>query len=313
MQKILLGLLLIHSIMKCRFCGKRAEIVLKMHRIALCKKCYPRFFENRVLKVIEKEKMFSKGDKVCVAISGGKDSMSLLHVLKKLGFEIAALHIDLGIEGYSTNCKEVVKSYCESLEIPLIMYNLKKDKGQSINEVVKRKRRSACSICGAMKRQVTNKLARDAGYDVLATGHNMDDGLIFVFLNLLKADIHALASYKPVLDPSTLMVKKVKPLYRFTDFEIRCYAEIENISYYAGKCPFSRSASASFYREWWNILEKKKPGIKNSFYWSFINNIQPIFSEYESKTNFMGEVKRCKMCGEPTNRDICSVCAIFSK
>ena len=299
--------------MRCRFCGKKADIILKMHRVALCKKCYPRFFENRVLRTIEKDKMIEDKEKVCVAVSGGKDSMSLLHVLKKIGFRTSALYVDLGIKGYSEKCEEVIRSYCKLHDIPLIVYDLEKEKGKTLDDVSNLKRRAICSICGAIKRQITNKIARDNGYNVLATGHNMDDGLVFLFLNLLNSDIFAISSNKPVLEGSDLLVKKVKPLYRFTDLETRYYAEIENIPYYSGKCPHSKGASSTMYKEWWNSLEEKKPGIKNSFYWSFMNNIQPIISKYASEVDSRGEIRRCKICGEPTSRDICSVCAIFSE
>lgn len=300
--------------MKCKFCGEKAEIILKMHRIALCKKCYPRFFENRVLKTIEKDKMLENKEKICVAVSGGKDSMSLLHILRKMGFKVTALYIDLGIKSYSEKCREVVESYCKLYNIPLLIYDLKEERGKTLEEIARlRKRRAVCSICGAIKRQVTNKVARENGCDILATGHNMDDGLVFLFLNLLNSDIFAISSSSPVLSGSELLVKKIKPLYRFTDLEVKYYAEIEAIPYYGGRCPNSRYASTSLYKEWWDMLEKKRPGIKNSFYWSFMNNIQPIISKYASEADSRGKIKRCKICGEPTSRDICSVCMMFSE
>ncbi len=295
--------------MKCRFCENTAEIVLRRHKIALCKKCYPSFFEKQVTYAIEKKKMFSKDDRICVAISGGKDSMSLLHVLKKLGFNVFAIHIDLGIDGYSDRCKEVVENYCHSNDIPLVLYDLKENKGKSIPELAKKKRRPTCSVCGTVKRQITNKLARENNCDVLATGHNLDDELVFVFSNLLNADVHMLARQKPVLDSRGLMVKKVKPLYRVMDAEVKYYADIEEIPYYAGKCPFARDAATTIYKKWWNELEEKRPGIKANFYFGFLRKIQPIL-ESRIKQDESG-LRACKLCGEPTNREICSVCMLF--
>ena len=297
--------------MKCRFCGKRAEIVIRRHRISLCTTCYPGFFEKQVMHAIERGKMFSREDRICVAVSGGKDSMSLIHALNKLGFDVVAVHIDLGIEKYSKECRKVVESYCRSSHIPLVVYDLKEMKHASITDLAVKETRPPCSICGAIKRQLTNKLAREEGCKALATGHNLDDELVFLFSNLLRADTVSLAKQKPVLPASGLMIRKVKPLYRLTDQEVMFYVETEHIPYHHGTCPLSGEASTLLYKNWWNELEEKKPGIKASFYFGFLRKIQPVLERNVEQEQSM--IQECEVCGEPTSRKVCSVCALFDK
>ena len=297
--------------MKCRFCGKKASIILKRHKIALCTACYPEFFRKQVEKSIDHEKMFKKDDMVCVAVSGGKDSMALLHTLKKLGYSIEALYIDLGIKGYSKKCREIVTSFCETNDINCTVYDLKKERGKTLGEVLSATRRPACSICGAVKRQVMNMVARKQGYDAVATGHNLDDELVFLFSNLLKSDVSALVKQRPVLHADKLMAKKVKPLYRLTDLEVKYYVEVESIPHQVGECPYSPGARTLLYKQWWNMLEDKSPGIKANFYFGFLRNIQPNLISPEDDKN--SRPNPCRLCGEPTNREVCSVCALFRK
>jgi tRNA(Ile)-lysidine synthase TilS/MesJ len=113
--------------MRCRFCRGQASLTLKRHRIALCASCYPKFFRKQVLNAIEKERMFEKDDKICVTVSGGKDSMALLHTLHKLDFNVEALYIDLGISGYSEKCRQIVTSFCKAYNISYTIYDLKRE------------------------------------------------------------------------------------------------------------------------------------------------------------------------------------------
>ncbi len=296
--------------MKCRFCGKGANIGLKRHRIALCEQCYPKFFRKQVLHAVEKEKMFTKEEKICVAVSGGKDSMALLHVLHVLGYNVEAFHIDLGIDEYSRKCREIVERFCKSNRIGYHILKLKQERGKSLKDVLVKTKRPPCSVCGIVKRYLTNKFARENKYDVVATGHNMDDELVFLFSNLLRGDVSALIKQGPVLETSKLMVKRVKPLYKLTDLEVKYYVEIKSVEHQREECPYSKGAKTLLYKEWWNMLEDGAPGIKANFYLGFLRKIQPVLSagrKIEKETN----PSRCRICGEPTSTDVCSMCKLL--
>jgi tRNA(Ile)-lysidine synthase TilS/MesJ len=113
---------------KCVKCGRQAVIKIPYARLWLCKDHFIEFFEARVLKAIKRYGLIKKGDKVLVAVSGGKDSASLLSALKKaseeLDFNIIALHIDLGIGEYSKGNREAVVRLASQLGIKLLVFDV---------------------------------------------------------------------------------------------------------------------------------------------------------------------------------------------
>ncbi|RLJ00812.1 MAG: tRNA(Ile)-lysidine synthetase [Candidatus Aenigmatarchaeota archaeon] len=290
--------------MKCLFCDRKPEIRLKRHRAWLCRDCYPKFFERQVMRAVEKEGMFSHSDRICVAVSGGKDSMGLLHSLKKLGYDVTALFIDLGIEGYSKESRRVVEGYTEREGTPLIVYDLKKEKGKGLPEIQKRGR-SRCAVCGIIKRYVMNRVSLGK-FDALATGHTLDDAVVFLFSDTLQWNLEPMSRHLPVLEAGEGMVRKVKPLYRVTDQETLLYVETERIPYWKGKCPYQVTSKQKQYKEIWNRLEEITPGIKQNFYLSFLRNMIPHLRSEKP------DLKRCRECGGPTTREVCSFCSLFS-
>ncbi len=249
--------------------------------------------------------MFSKEDLICVALSGGKDSLSLLHALHMLEYKVKAVFVDLGIPGYSDGSRKACERLCSDLGVDLHIYNLKEERGMTIFEVSRRARRPPCSICGAIKRQATNRMARELGCDVLATGHNLDDEVAFLFSNLINWNLSYLARQGPVSEAKFKMVKKVKPLCFLTDEEVRIYAEIVGLEVFEGRCPLEGRAPLPLYKKIWNELEERRSDIKSSFYKGFLRKLKPLLAVEE------GELRSCKVCGEPTSRDVCSVCSVF--
>jgi tRNA(Ile)-lysidine synthase TilS/MesJ len=99
--------------MKCRKCDKPAVINMRHHKLALCAEHYIEWFIQQTEKAIEKYRMFDKNSRVLVAVSGGKDSLSLWDVLLELGYNADGLYIDLGIEqnGYSATSREKIDAF----------------------------------------------------------------------------------------------------------------------------------------------------------------------------------------------------------
>jgi len=123
--------------------------------------------------------MLREGQRVAVAVSGGKDSVSLLHALwrlrERLGVELVGVTIDLGIRGYSEEYVGVAVENFEKLGVPYRVVRLA-DYGFTIDSAT-RLRRPVCSVCGTVKRYLLNKVARELGAHVVATGHTLDDFL----------------------------------------------------------------------------------------------------------------------------------------
>ena len=89
--------------MRCRRCNQPAVFNMRQHKLAFCGAHYPEWFVERTERTIRKYHMFAPGERVLVAVSGGKDSLALWDVLLKLGYDAAGLYIDLGIGRGASN------------------------------------------------------------------------------------------------------------------------------------------------------------------------------------------------------------------
>jgi len=297
---------------KCKICKskgikKNAVVFLPHHRLALCKDHFIEWFERRVERTIKEFKMFSKEDKILVAVSGGKDSLALWNVLTKLGYNADGLYIDLGIGDYSKNSKELTEEFATRIGRKLHIVDLKQELFP-IPTIDKEINRPACSSCGVVKRYYMNKYARDLGYNVIATGHNLDDEVAVLFGNTLQWDLKYLSRQYPVLLEENGFARKVKPLCKITEKESALYSVFNGINYIEYECPFSEGASSIEYKLLINQLEEKHHGTKLKFYNEFIKKVYPIFKEYQEKVD--KQVGKCEICGEPSYSNICGVCRI---
>lgn len=293
----------------CKSQGKnnKAIIFLKHHRLALCKEHFITWFEKRVEKTIKEFKMLNKKDNVLVAVSGGKDSLALWNVLNRLGYKTEGLYIDLGIGEYSENSKELSKKFANNLGLRLNIISLN-EYLYPIPTIKENTNRPACSACGVVKRYYMNKFARDNNFNVVATGHNLDDEAGVLLGNTLQWDLKYLAKQYPVLEEEEGFVKKVKPLCKITEKESALYSVLNNIDYIEYECPFSEGATSIEYKTILNQLEEKHPGLKLRFYSDFLKKIYPIFKKQNRENEKY--LVRCKVCGEPSYSEICGVCRL---
>ena len=152
-----------------------------------------------------------------------------------------------------------------------------------------------------------NKTAKELGYNIIATGHNLDDEVAVLFGNTLNWDIEYMRRQYPVLEEESGFIRKVKPLCRITEKESALYAVFNGIDYIEYECPFSEGASSIRYKEIWSQIEQQSPGAKLRFYTGFLKKIQPILREREKRES---ELRTCVICGEPSFNEICSVCKL---
>src|SRR5512137_122642 len=192
--------------MKCRTCGQKAVVNMRQHKLALCKEHYLVWIPEQTERFIAKYHMFTRQEKILVAVSGGKDSLSLWDILNRLGYQADGLYIGLGIDesiAYSEESHRLTLKFAEEHQLKLHSVDVEKEYGHSIPvlaELSHRGQGRPCAVCGLTKRHVMNRIARDMGYDVLATGHNLDDEAATLFGNTLIWEGEYLLRQGPVLE-----------------------------------------------------------------------------------------------------------------
>ena len=292
--------------MKCRKCGGGAVIELPRHNAAFCAPDFQEFFRKQVAEAIRKHKMFTTGEPVLVAVSGGKDSLALWDVLIETGYQTAGLYLDLGIFDYSVESKARCEAFAASRGQKLIIESVAESVGAGIPEVQKATRRPTCSACGLSKRYLMNRAAVDHGYPVIATGHNLDDEAAVLFGNVLHWQMEPLARQSPALGSThPKLARRVKPLYRLSERETAAYAFLRGIDYIVDECPFAKGATSITHKQILDRLEEASPGAKHNFLFGFLEKARGVFAGSEPTA-----LNECAACGQVTTGEICAFCKL---
>ncbi len=304
--------------MKCRKCGQKAAVHMRQHRLALCKEHYLEWLPEQTERFIAKYRMFGHEEKILVAVSGGKDSLSLWDLLVRLGYQADGLYLGLGIEGgigYSDASHHFARKFAAEHDLTLHVVDIEQEYGQSIPLLAGISRRGLgkpCAVCGLAKRHEMNRIARDMGYDVLATGHNLDDEAAVLFGNTLQWSGEYLLRQGPVLPEAPGMARKVKPLCRFYERDMTAYALLRGIEYIYEECPYAAGSTSIYHKEVLNRLENDRPGSKLTFYLQFLEaRRHGLFASYQATPP---ELHACAACGQPTTAPgLCSFCRMIEK
>ncbi|MBI4277018.1 MAG: TIGR00269 family protein [Armatimonadetes bacterium] len=296
--------------MKCTICRGQAALEIRRHNAAFCAPHFLEFFERQVERAVRDQKMFTHENRVLVAVSGGKDSLALWDVLLRLNYRATGLYIHLGIGAYSEESRAKSVAFAQSRGADLIVVDLPQEHGMNVEELARNSGRVSCSACGLSKRYIFNKVAVDQGFDVVATGHNLDDEAAVLMGNLLHWQVEYLVRQAPVL-PSThpRMVRKVKPLYRIAEREAAAYAVLRGIDYIVEECPNSLGARSLLYKEALNMLEAQSPGTKQSLYWGFLEHMRPRLAAVQEGVT----LRDCLHCGQPTTGEVCAFCKMTER
>jgi tRNA-5-methyluridine54 2-sulfurtransferase len=272
------------------------------------------YFEKKVRHTIRQYKLFTKKERIAVAVSGGKDSTSLLYVLHKLGYNVEGITVDAKIGCYTDQNLLNIKAVCDKYKIKLHVISFIEEFNMSlcfIRDVLNSKgiKRSSCNICGVLKRYLLNKRSRELGFDVLATGHNMDDEAQAFLMNVFRNDINLAMRQGPVsgVSRSKLFVKRVKPLYLMSEKETIRYSKLMGFPVNYGICPCSVDA---YRRRHINLLDKVEESNPHVKY-----NIVRFHEQLSGmmKSQAKGDVNICKSCGEPASKDTCMACEILEE
>jgi uncharacterized protein (TIGR00269 family) len=262
---------------------------------------------RQVEKAIHDHQMLNKSDRILVAVSGGKDSLAVWDMLIDLGYQADGLYVALGIGEYSEESRGYTERFADERGLKLTVVSLRDDYGYDIPTASRATGRVPCSACGMSKRHLFDKAAIDGGYDVVVTGHNLDDEAAVLFGNALRWDVEYLARQLPVLPSRHGFPKKVKPLIRLSEREMAAWCVVRGIDYIVDECPIAAGNKHIGFKEALNALEEKSPGTKASYYLGFLDRMAPVLAGIAASG--ADSVTPCTRCGAPTGGEEGSLCA----
>ncbi|MCE4602629.1 MAG: TIGR00269 family protein [Desulfurococcales archaeon] len=294
---------------RCSVCGSPAVAHIRYQRRYLCERHLIEYVESKIRRSMSRYKMVRPGYRVLVPVSGGKDSATVLAVLSRLsretGFEVIALHIDLGIGEYSVKSKEASMKAAGKLGVPLVIVSVKEITGYTIPELARKAKRPVCSVCGLVKRYLINLVAMEIDADAVALGHNADDLAVYSMKSFITQDLSNL----PKLGPKTesipgLAVGRIRPLYEVYEKESYLYALLTGTPFLHEECPnVDFNSMENRLKVHINSLEEEKPGVKITM----LRNMAKRIKDYPKPKL---PISKCKHCGLLSSGDECSFCRL---
>ena len=284
---------------------------VRRHNAGFCAPHFLKLCRDQVERAIAHHDMLHPGERVLVAVSGGKDSLALWDLLVDLGYQADGLYLGLGIGEYSDESGDHARAFAQGRGLRLIEVDLREQYGYDIPTGARAARRVPCSACGLSKRHLFDKAALDGGYTVLVTGHNLDDEAAVLFGNVLRWHTEYIGRQQPVLPERDGFPRKVKPLVRLSERETAAYCVLKGIDYQVEECPMAAGNRHLGYKEALNLIEERSPGTKAAFYSEFIDKVADRFAVDTAAEQ--GALGACTSCGAPTTGEVCAFCKLVER
>jgi uncharacterized protein (TIGR00269 family) len=300
--------------MKCSKCDSVAIMSQRHSGRHLCADHFTDEFEQTVIKTLHKGKMIEAGDRIAVAVSGGKDSTALLYVLNKIlagrladrDVELFAITVDEGIIGYRDDTMKLARKVAEDLGVRQEIVSFREEYGFDLDRAVQ-DGAMPCTVCGVFRKNALNRAAKRLGATKVATGHNLDDEAQSVMMNYLKGDMERLARFRPQRRQPGL-VPRIKPLREIPEKEVALYGMVGGFYEESRECPYARLSFRSDVRDMMNRMEDLFPGTKHST----LEGYERVLELADGRWAQM-DLSSCRICGEPCVRDICKACELHAK
>lgn len=217
-------------------------------------------FLSLVRQGIDEYQMIEKNDRIAVGLSGGKDSLALLHALSSLKkfypipFELIAISVDLGFDNMDFNRLQMI---CDSLDIE---YHVVKTE---IADIVfsHREESNPCSLCSKMRKGALNDLAVSLGCNKVAFGHHKDDLIESMMMSLIfEGRIHTFA---PVTYLEKTGLTLIRPMINVYEGEIKGFCAENGIKPLKNACPVDGQTKREYVKNIINAINHDHPGAKN--------------------------------------------------
>jgi uncharacterized protein (TIGR00269 family) len=297
--------------MRCskRTCPNPAVIHQKYSGLHLCEAHFVEDVERKVKREMRKQLMVERGDRIAVAVSGGKDSSALLYMFKKIfhdrkDLEFFVLSVDEGINGYRSITLSNAEKMAERLGVDFFRVSFEEEFGFMVDEIAARGFEQApCTFCGVLRRKLMNKKAKELGATKVATAHNLDDEVQTILINYIRGDIERLGRLRGRREE---FVPRIKPLKDVPEKEVALYAILADIPIIADGCPYAARSFRFTVKQMLNELERKHPGTK----YSLMRGYERL-SDLLPKAHPGRKLLRCERCGDASASHICKACEIL--
>ena len=214
-----------------------------------------RALRRRIGRALGRYCMIAEGDRVVVGLSGGKDSLLLLHALSDLRrrspvrFDLAACTVALTGMDVSH-----LREYCTARDVPYTALE------HPIMEIIEsRSERSPCSFCANMRRGLLSTWAHDNGFNRLALGHSLDDAVETFFLNLLRAG--RARSFQPTAHMTRSNVTVIRPLIASPEAAIIDEVKRLGLPVLETVCPFAGGTERQRVKDLLEALRRDVPDL----------------------------------------------------
>lgn len=312
----------------CTKCGNPHVIIQRKHSgQSLCRECFIKSIDEKVLKFVRKYKLINKGDKVLMALSGGKDSVVALHILNSLQerniIDLTAVTIDEGIAGYREEGVKIARENARQLGLEHRTVTFKEYFGRTLDDMMntelnegstnddkKTEPRHACTYCGVFRRWILNRVAQEEKATKIVTGHNLDDETQSILMNYLEGNLNNLIRIGPKSESKNeKFTVKIKPLREIPEKEVGLYAVATDLSVHLAGCPYAGDSFRGEVGRFIKELTENHPTIMYSTLRGF-DRIKPAIKQ-ELTTE--GSTGTCRRCGEPSAGEFCKACTFLSK
>lgn len=253
--------------------------------------------------------MIRPGDKIAVALSGGKDSVVVLHLLHKFNemhgksIKLLALTIDQGLKGEEQNLKNA-KEVAETRGVERFILSFREEFGYTLDELAALKP-GVCN-CGVFRRNLLNRKARALGADKLATGHNLDDETESALMNFMSGSIVRMARGDGIVN-NAKFVRRIKPLRKSPEEEVALYAGfVFPDMRFSPECPYRGEVIRRNVKRVVDELEGRHPGLR----YQILESSERLGEVLRKEANLPVKLSECRICGEPSSSEVCNACQL---
>ncbi|GMS95634.1 hypothetical protein PENTCL1PPCAC_17809, partial [Pristionchus entomophagus] len=294
-------------------CGQPARIKRAKDCRPVCENCFVAAFEQDVHDTITSTNLFTRGEKVALGASGGKDSTVLAYVMKTLnerfdyGLDLILLSIDEGIKGYRDDSLQAVERNKIEYALSLMILSYKELYGWTMDEIVNKiGKKNNCTFCGVFRRQALDRGAYRLGASKLLTGHNADDMAETVLMNVLRGDIARLERCTAICTASggEAQLPRAKPLKFCFEKDIVMYARVKKLDYFYTECIYAPNAYRQFARTLVKRLERTRPR-------AILDLIQSAENISVKKDVAVPTLGLCTKCGYISSQSLCKACLLL--